>query len=76
MAVWFLAWMDASGLTVGDLDQHTLDRYVARVKTRGPVENFVQSSDSITRPVHDHGLHPVTPHRDWHPSTYVPAKHG
>ncbi|MFJ4017325.1 hypothetical protein [Microbacterium sp. NPDC090014] len=38
----FLTWMDARELTVGDLDQRTLDRYIARVKTREPVEHFVR----------------------------------
>jgi len=38
----FLAWLDASDLTVGDLDQRTLDHYIARIKTREPVEHFVR----------------------------------
>lgn len=38
----FLTWMDARGLAVSDLDQRTLDHYIARVKTREPVEHFVR----------------------------------
>ncbi len=38
----FLAWMDAKELLLDDLDQRLLDRYIARIKTREPVEHFVR----------------------------------
>lgn len=38
----FLAWMDAKDMSLGDLDQRTLDRYTARIKTREPVDHFVR----------------------------------
>lgn len=38
----FLGWMDAKEMLLGDLDQRTLDRYTARIKTREPVEQFIR----------------------------------
>ncbi|MCK3771160.1 hypothetical protein MZK47_15940, partial [Microbacterium aerolatum] len=38
----FLAWIDAGGMLLGDLDQRTLDHYTARIKTREPVDHFVR----------------------------------
>lgn len=38
----FLAWIDARGTLLGDLDQRTLDHYTARIKTREPVDHFVR----------------------------------
>lgn len=42
----FLTWMDAHDLPLRDLDQRTLDRYTARVKTREPVDHFVRWATS------------------------------
>ncbi|GAA5147048.1 hypothetical protein GCM10025768_06480 [Microbacterium pseudoresistens] len=38
----FLAWMDARGMLLGNLDQRSLDHYAARIKTREPVDHFVR----------------------------------